>query len=289
MSAAVALARPCPACGRNRGRAGLRAGGYELAACRCGLRMLAGALDDGLTLTANTEKYGDEDYNRWYRSVKPLLVERYRNDLAEIEALLPSKGRILDVGCAYGWFLEVARERGWHTAGVEVEEATAHLAREGGIDVTLGTLHDASFDDASFDCVGLWDVLEHVPDVDAFLAECRRVLKPGGVLAVQSPNVRSVMAKLMGSDWSWLLLPQHVYHFTPKSMNRTLERRGFTVARSYTWEPTEAFVQDAARKIGLLNKVRVRKAATPLVATMEKAWCAAGWGGLLRVYARRTA
>lgn len=288
MSAAVALARPCPACGRDRGRPGLRAGQYELTACRCGLRMLAG-LDDSIALTANSEKYGDEVYNRWYRSVKPLLIERYRNDLAEIEAVLSGSGRILDVGCAYGWFLEVARERGWETKGVEVEEATARVAHESGLDVALGTLHDASFDDASFDCVGLWDVLEHVPDVDAFLAECRRVLRPGGILAVQSPNVRSVMAKLMGADWSWLLLPQHVYHFTPKSMNRTLERRGFTVARSYTWEPTEAFVQDAARKIGILRRVRVRRVASPLIRAVERAWSAAGWGGLLRVYARRTA
>ncbi|MFN2640425.1 MAG: class I SAM-dependent methyltransferase [Actinomycetota bacterium] len=283
----VALARPCPACGRDRGTPDVRAGIYALVACPCGLRMLDAPLDGGHVLENNSEKYGDEDYNRWYRSMRDVLMQRYRNDLSEIEKLVPNKGRILDVGCAYGWFLEAARERGWQTSGVEVEEATAHVARDAGLDVTLGLLDDANFPDASFDVVGLWDVLEHVPGTDAFLAECRRVLRPGGILAVQSPNVRSVMARLMKDDWSWLLLPQHVYHFTPSSMRKTLERRGFDVARAYTWEPTEAFVQDATRKFKQLGRVRIRKAATPLIKVMERLWCAAGRGGLLRVYARR--
>lgn len=285
---AVALARACPACGRTVGRADLRAGDHALARCRCGLRMLAGPLDDAVALTANSETYGDEEYNRWYRSVKPLLIERYRNDLTEIERRLPGTGRILDVGCAYGWFLEVARERGWATAGVEVEAATAGEARAAGLDVRLGTLADAAYPAASFDVVGLWDVLEHVPDVDAFLAECRRVLRPGGVLAVQSPNVRSVMARMMGAEWSWLILPHHVYHFTPRTMRMTLERRGFSVERAYTWEPTEAFLQDAQKRFRQLGRVRIRKAVTPVVRAAERIWCAAGRGGLLRVYARCT-
>lgn len=287
MSAVVALARPCPACGRERGRLDVRAGAYALAACPCGLRMLDGALDDAHVLSNNAEKYGDEDYNRWYRRMRDVLMRRYRDDLSEIERFLPDKGRILDVGCAYGWFLEAARERGWQTSGVEIEEATAAVAREAGIDVRIGTLAGAGYEGASFDAVGLWDVLEHIPDTDAFLAECRRILRPGGILAVQSPNVRSVMAKLMKDDWSWLLLPQHVYHFTPSSLRRTLERRGFEVARAYTWEPTEAFIEDATRKMRLLGRVRVRRTLTPLIRAAERLWSTAGWGGLLRVYARR--
>jgi 2-polyprenyl-3-methyl-5-hydroxy-6-metoxy-1,4-benzoquinol methylase len=249
--------------------------------------MLDAAFDDAGALTNNAEKYGDEEYNRWYRRMRGVLMKRYHNDLSEIEALLPGTGRILDVGCAYGWFLEAARERGWATGGVEVEEATARVAREAGLDVTVGTLGDAGYPDASFDVIGLWDVLEHVPDTDGFLAECRRVLRPGGILAVQSPNVRSVMARLMKDDWSWLLLPHHVYHFTPSSMRRTLAKRGFEIARAYTWEPTEAFVEDATRKIHILGRVRVRRAALPFIKTAERAWSSLGWGGLLRVYARR--
>jgi 2-polyprenyl-3-methyl-5-hydroxy-6-metoxy-1,4-benzoquinol methylase len=289
MSTGVTLARPCPACGRDRARPDIHTEGYALVRCRCGLRMLAGGFDAHAAMTANTETYGDEEYNRWYRSMEGVLKQRYRNDLAEIERLVPGKGRILDVGCAYGWFLECARERGWDTAGVEVESATADAARASGLDVRLGTLQDAAFPDASFDVVGLWDVLEHVTDLDAFLSECRRVLKPGGVLAINSPNVRSVMARVAGARWSWLLLPMHVWHFTPSSLRRTLQKRGFAVARAYTWEPTEAFVIDLAKRFPSSTDRRVRRALLPALRLAERAWCAMGRGGLLRVYARRTA
>jgi SAM-dependent methyltransferase len=282
----VALKRPCPACGRERARQGLRADGHALVRCACGMRMLDG-IDEGAAMTANTETYGDETYNAWYRSMRDVLMQRYRNDVAEIEALTGGPGRVLDVGCAYGWFLQAARERGWATAGVEVEDATASEARVAGLDVFTGTLADAALPDGAFDVVGLWDVLEHVPDTDAFLAECRRVLKPGGILAINSPNVRSVMAAVAREDWSWLLLPQHIYHFTPRSMRQTLERRGFGVARAYTWEPTEAFIEDVAKRVAPLRRWRVRRALTPAVRMAERAWCAAGYGGLLRVYARR--
>lgn len=289
MSVGVTLARPCPACGRHRGRPDIHADGYALVRCRCGLRMLAGGFDDHAAMTANTETYGDEAYNRWYRSMEGVLKTRYAADLAEIERLVPGKGRILDVGCAYGWFLEVARERGWDAAGVEVEAATAEVARAAGLDVRLGTLADAGYADSTFDAIGLWDVLEHVVDLDAFLAECRRILKPGGVLAINSPNVRSVMARVTKARWSWLLLPMHVWHFTPASLRRVLQKRGFTVAWSYTWEPTEAFVIDLAKRFPATAKPRLRRAMLPALRLVERAWCAAGRGGLVRVYARRAA
>lgn len=245
-------------------------------------------IDDARAMTANTETYGDEEYNRWYRSMRTVLMERYRTDIAEIEQIKGAPGAILDVGCAYGWFLEAARERGWRTSGVEVEDATASEARAAGLDVFTGTLEAAAFPRASFDAVGLWDVLEHVPDTDAFLAECRAVLKPGGILAIQSPNVRSVMASVAKEQWSWLLLPQHIYHFTPASMRATLERRGFEVVRAYTWEPTEAFLIDLAKRAPALMRGKTARVVTPIVKAAERAWCAAGRGALLRVYARRT-
>jgi len=283
--------RACPACGRDDWRPDLMTGSWRLVRCRCGLRALDADMDEAETLANNEKKYAGEDYNDWYRTVKPLLAERYGRDLAEMERLLPTTedASLLDVGSSYGWFLEVAAERGWRTTGVEVTDETAAVARAAGIDVRTGTLADAAFGDGAFDVVCLWDVLEHITDVDAFLAEVRRVLRPGGLLAVQSPNIRSVMARAAGAEWSWLLAPYHVWHFTPSSLRATLSKRGFTVERSMTWEPSEAFVADVkpTERWPILARGPMRRVTARFLPAVERAWCRAGFGGLVKVMARR--
>ncbi len=285
----VATTLRCPACGRAEWKADLDAGKHRLVRCRCGLRALDRDPDAGAALADNESMYGGEEYNQWYRSMKDALLARYQKDLAEIEGLAP-RGSILDVGCSYGWFLEAAAQRGWRATGVEATDATARDARASGIDVRTGTLDQTELPDASFDVVCLWDVLEHVPAVDDFLAQVRRVLKPGGLLALQSPNIASVMARQAGRDWSWLLLPQHVWHFTPDSMRQTLQRRGFAVERLYTWEPPEAFVQDLAlyKRYPALGSKPVRRITDKVLIVAEKTWCKLGRGGLIKAYARRT-
>jgi len=285
--------RECPGCGRQSWRPDLSAGSWRLVRCRCGLRALDADMAETETLANNEKQYGGDDYNEWYKTVRPLLRERYAGDLDEIERRLPRAGSptILDVGCSYGWFLEVAAERGWSATGVEVTDETASVARAAGLDVRTGTLQEGGFADGSFDVVCLWDVLEHIPDVDAFLAEVRRVLRPGGLLAVQSPNVRSVMARAAGAEWSWLLLPFHVWHFTPASIRATLARRGFGVERTFTWEPSDAFVADVKpyQRWPWLVKGPMRRVTARFLPTVERAWCRAGFGGLVKVYARRPA
>ena len=278
----------CPACGASAWAPDLKAGDFRLVRCPCGLRALDRDPDVTAALVDNEEMYGGDEYNTWYRSVREPLMARYRNDIAEIERIAGGKGgSILDIGCSYGWFLEVARDHGWQTTGIEATDATASAARESGLDVRTGLLSEQRFPDAYFDVVCLWDVLEHIPNVDEFLAECRRVLKPGGLLAVQSPNIRSVMARHAGAQWAWLLLPHHVWHFTPSSMSATLRKRGFTVEHTRTWEPPEALVESLYKDHPKLGSKNVRRVTDKALMIAEKAWCALGGGGLIRVYARR--
>lgn len=278
----------CPACGRSDWRADLDAGEYALVRCGCGLRALDRDPDAADALMDNESMYGGEEYNAWYRSMEDVLKARYADDLNEIEARI-KPGSILDIGCSYGWFLQVAQSRGWTVTGVEATDVTAKVARDGGIDVRTGTLEEIGFADASFDVVCLWDVLEHVPQIDGFLAEIRRVLKPGGILALQSPNIASVMARQAGRGWSWLLLPHHVWHFTPATMRSTLEQRGFQVQRVYTWEPPEAFINDLQlyKQHPSLGSKAVRQVTDKVLVLAEKAWCKAGRGGLIKAFARR--
>ncbi|MGD9124440.1 MAG: class I SAM-dependent methyltransferase, partial [Desulfarculaceae bacterium] len=90
-----------------------------------------------------------------------------------------------------------------------------------------GTIFDMNLEDAGFDLVTLWDVLEHTPDPLAVLAECRRVLKPGGLLVVNYPDIASLPSRAMGRRWVFLL-SVHLYYFTPQTIRAALEKSGFT-------------------------------------------------------------
>ena len=103
-------------------------------------------------------------------------------------------GRLLDVGCSYGAFLELAAERGWRPSGIELsDKACAYARRERGLDVHHGTLEAACLPDEAFDAVTLWDVIEHLERPLETVREIYRILAPGGVLVLFTINQRSLI------------------------------------------------------------------------------------------------
>ena len=146
-------------------------------------------------------------------------------------SLIPSGGRLLEIGCACGFLLVAARERGFAVQGVEMSAwASAHAREAHGLDVFTGTLEAAALPDASLDAVVLADVIEHLTDPCATLREIHRVLKPGGRLLLLTPDVGSAMAWIFGSRW-WGLLDDHYFYFSRRTLRRVLDREGFAVER----------------------------------------------------------
>jgi len=138
-------------------------------------------------------------------------------------------GKVLDVGCASGFFLEVAAAAGWEAYGVELSGFAAELAqREFGSRILNGTLEQAGYPDAFFDAVTLFDLLEHVPDPRTFLAEVHRVLSSDGLLLLVMPNVASLSAGIMGRHWSHYNA-EHLHYFSPATVTRLLSACGFAV------------------------------------------------------------
>lgn len=136
--------------------------------------------------------------------------------------------RLLEVGCAYGLFAARALDRGWDVSAMDVSEAgVAHTAARLGIEVHRGLVDDAPFAPGSFDVVVAWDVVEHVPDPATFLGRIREFLAPGGTVALSLPNVDSLPARLLRHRW-WTLRPdEHIWHFTPRTLARTLHELDF--------------------------------------------------------------
>jgi len=131
-------------------------------------------------------------------------------------------GRLLDVGCASGAFLCAAADAGWQVVGVEpaevlCERASAALGDRG--QVICAPLGEAASRLAGFDVVTLWDVLEHVDRPVDFLRTCVELLKPGGHLLINVPDLDSLPARVMGARWP-LLLPEHLNYFNRESLRR---------------------------------------------------------------------
>ena len=120
----------------------------------------------------------------------------FDRQLQFIEKHYPHKGKILDIGTAGGSFLGVAKLRGWDVLGIEPNKWLCAWGKKNyGIDIKPGTLFDHHFPDNSFDCVTLFDVLEHVPDPTKVLSEINRILKPNGLLVVNYPDFNSFWSK----------------------------------------------------------------------------------------------
>lgn len=135
-------------------------------------------------------------------------------------------GRLLDVGCHVGIFLELAAARGWEVYGVEPSWWAAARARQRGLAVVTGTLQEASFPSRWFDAVTMWDVVEHFVEPLANLREAARLLKPGGLLAISTMNVESLIARLLGPRWPWFM-PMHLVYFSPRTLGDLLHRAHF--------------------------------------------------------------
>ncbi len=153
-------------------------------------------------------------------------------------------GRLLDVGCSSGLVLNRMRHYGdWELTGVELNEAVAQQARQQfNLDVFAGQLAEAAFPDAHFDVVTLWDVLEHLHDPRAALQEIRRILKPGGIVIIRTPQLESLDGWLFGNYWIGLDAPRHLYIFPRPVMTRMLNLAGFEIIQQKCWGGYFGFV-----------------------------------------------
>lgn len=170
------------------------------------------------------EGFGYANYDADKEPLRPFLTQ----ELARVEKYAPSDSReVLDVGAATGFFLEIAKERGWQTRGVEISEFAARIACEKGLDVQAGILSQAGYFPESFDLITLWDVIEHVELPKEELVRVHKLLREGGLILMTTPNFSSSYAKLLGRRWHAIVPPEHLHYFTFKSMQQALEETGF--------------------------------------------------------------
>jgi|GEM_PF-638788 len=144
------------------------------------------------------------------------------------------KPRLLDVGCGLGFFLKEIEDQ-FEIYGVEISTFQAQFARERlGLNVFCGTLLQANYPDDYFDVVTLWEVIEHLPDPIEHIKEINRILKPGGLLALSTPNFSGLTSIVTKEKWHLYDPKEHLYYFSPKSIKNILQGSGFQITNIFS-------------------------------------------------------
>lgn len=166
-----------------------------------------------------------------YLQEEALIRERFRKKIALIKKH-QTNGKLLDVGCATGFFLSEARKAGYEVYGVDLMKfAVDHCRKSGLKNVYQGTLEETKFPNGFFDVVVAMEILEHLANPKRFLKKVAQLIKPSGLLVVSVPNRKSLIARLMGRLWFGYYQYQHLLMFEPKTITSLLSQSGFVVVK----------------------------------------------------------
>jgi 2-polyprenyl-3-methyl-5-hydroxy-6-metoxy-1,4-benzoquinol methylase len=231
---------------------------------------------------------------RWMRHRKLVkrrsMVERYSRR---------QRGRLLDVGCSTGLFMNEMVQSGWQAMGVEpIDHAAEHARRRFGLTVHCGTLDDVPCETEAFDVITFWDVLEHTFSPAETLAKASALLRPGGLVVISLPNWDSWGRQIFGRHWQGFDPPRHLYVFTRQTLTAMLTQAGFAVVDWVCFMPGYfSFVMSLerwlkARLPGTSSLVH-RLLSIPGMRLVFEPWFAINnWrdrGELISVFARRVA
>lgn len=229
----------CVACGALidlRASHAMRKDGFDLVRCAgCSLLMRAALPSEAELAEIYSYEYfrhsddcATDGYADYLRDAG-LHRASARRRLQVLRQVSPSRGRLLDVGAAAGFFVSEANAVGWKAEGIDIAETMVRWGSEHlGADVRRATLAEIDRG-ARFAAITMWDYIEHAVDPHAEIACCEELLEPGGVLALSTGDVDSLVARVSGRRWHLLTPRHHNYFFSASTLRRLLERCGLEV------------------------------------------------------------
>lgn len=207
--------------------------GYRLYRCsRCALvRTDLGATYDTFVRRFYSREYFEGDPTRSaysdYEHDKPLIVRNMRKFLSFIKRH-KIEGRLLDVGCAFGYFVELAQSHGYEAYGFD---ASVHATKEARVllgteKIKHGTVRSVSYRKKSFDVISLFDVFEHLDTPLLDMKKITTLLADDGIVILATGDTQSLAAKILKRRWTFFIPPQHLYFFNKKNVTMLLREAG---------------------------------------------------------------
>ena len=216
----------CPVCGGDEFRHLFDKGGEPFVRCqRCTLTLI-----NPRPPFEHIREHYDAAYSAGYTRKAEAKVIRARKRVARIGR---DSGRWLDVGCSAGFVVKAATEAGFEAWGVDIEADGIAYGRDtlGLSRLACGVLEDQQYPAAHFDVISAYDVIEHVPDLNRFVAELERILAPGGVIDIGTPDIGHWRVPRQLAEWNELKPSEHLYYFNSKTLGRLLAVHGLRIVR----------------------------------------------------------
>jgi SAM-dependent methyltransferase len=215
----------CGAAGEAMGYAGLR----RCSGCSHVWADLSIGSEELARLYQRPYFFGDEYSN--YLEDRRVMEKNFARRLATLRRYMtPSHRRLFEIGCAYGFFLNTARESFEDVSGIDISrDAVAYAHGELGVNAECGDLLSTDLSGREFDVVCLWDTIEHLAEPQRFVEKMTPHMPEGALLAITTGDIASLNARLQKARWRLIHPPTHLQYFTLESLTRLLERCGFRV------------------------------------------------------------
>jgi len=169
------------------------------------------------------EEYSD------YTGDQGARAAQFKVLISRIEDYVPHGGKVYEIGCAYGFWLNIAKTK-WQVRGCDIcEDACAHARDVLRLDVECGSFSRIGVASGELDAVCMWDTVEHVDALDEMMHAVADAVKPGGILALTTSDIGSLLARVRGPRWRQVHPPSHIWHFSSSTVRRMLSRFGFDV------------------------------------------------------------
>lgn len=247
-------------------------GGHYVVCTSCGL-VRTDPLPFETELEARAEYWSEKHHlreDKLQRQFDPVFQRMAYGKVLRKLRPYQRNGRLLEIGCAAGAFLDAAQRERWRPSGVELSKSASAYAREQrGLDVHAGTLADTNFDAESFDAVVMLDVIEHVFQPSDLVAAVHALLRPGGALLMMTPNIRSLGARTQKSAWEAYTPDDHLWLFHRGTLGSLCEHNGFRVRTSWTMDCNPMAMLRSLRSKRVTNEPRVA-APTPATDTIAR-------------------
>ncbi|MEO6883794.1 MAG: class I SAM-dependent methyltransferase [Bacteroidia bacterium] len=167
-------------------------------------------------------------YQKYKRGgeISAITIKRYEELLDAFEKYRKTN-KILDIGCGDGYFLEVAKKRGWQTFGTEFTDEAMETCVKKGITIHQGILNSANYSKDNFDVITSFEVIEHINNPQSELENIREILRLGGLFYFTTPNFNSISRLVLKQNWNVIEYPEHLSYYTPKTINVFFQKNNF--------------------------------------------------------------
>lgn len=251
--------------------------------------MFAQAIPTMEELEKHYEGYSRNDY------LSPVTIKRY-NELLDYFEQFRKTGKLIDVGCGIGYFLEEAKKRGWEVYGTEYTEEAIQICEGKGITMKKGKLNPADFEAESFDIITNFEVIEHINNPQEEIQNFNQILRKGGLVYITTPNWNALLRYRLKAAYNVIVYPEHLSYYTPRTIKLLFKSKGFkslkvlttgiSITRLKTSKGTsdQAYISETSDDEKLRNKIEGNKLLQLAKSTVNKSLTLLGVGGSLKGY-----